>query len=348
MGTRPLLLGQLLVRSGGIGEPQLKAALDEQKDSGRHLGDILVRRGYSRDDTVARALARQLKLPYAEAPLRPEADALEAARFKSRRHIEAVVATPSAVIEAVRAFYGGELAELLEGLPDLGGNDEDDRALRAAASAAPVVRLVDYILQEGAAAGTSDIHLEPFRGRLLVRYRIDGIPRRALTLPRTGLASVASRIKVMSGMDISVKRRPQDGGMALEHPGGSLRVRVVHAAGPGWREGRHAAPRPPASASRSGRAGALGAGSQARQAPHRGGPGCGPGRGAYGKRKEHQFVRRAGRVEPGGTQHRDARGSGGVRNRRHQPGSGQSAGRPDVSGRPAVDPTTRSRHRDGG
>lgn len=83
MGTRPLLLGQLLVRSGGIGEPQLKAALDEQKDSGRRLGDILVRRGYSRYDTVARALARQLKLPYAEAPLRPEADALEAAHSRA-------------------------------------------------------------------------------------------------------------------------------------------------------------------------------------------------------------------------------------------------------------------------
>jgi len=262
MGTRPLLLGQLLLRSGGIREPQLEAALDEQKDSGRRLGDILVRRGYAHDHTVARELARQLKLPFAEAPLKPDADALglldaafarrrgilplskngrtlrvavsdpldqdalEAARFKSRCHIEAVVATPSAVVEGVRAFYGGELAELLEGLPDLGGNDEDDRALEAAASAAPVVRLVDYILQEGAAAGTSDIHLEPFRGRLLVRYRIDGVLRRALTLPRTGLASVASRIKVMSGMDISVKRRPQDGGMALEHPGGSLRVRV--------------------------------------------------------------------------------------------------------------------------
>ena len=262
MGTRPLLLGQVLVRSGEVKEPHLKAALDEQKESGRRLGEILVRRGYSSDHKVARALAHQLKLPFAGAPLAPEADALglldatfarqrgvlplsnngmtlrvavsdpldqdtlEAIRFKSRRHIEAVVATPSAVAEALRAFYGGELAELLDGLPDTEGRDDDGRALRAAATATPVVRLVDYILQQGAATGASDIHLEPFRGRLLVRYRIDGVLRRALTLPRTGLASVVSRIKVMCGMDISVKRRPQDGGMALEHPGGSLRVRV--------------------------------------------------------------------------------------------------------------------------
>ncbi len=74
---------------------------------------------------------------------------------------------------------------------------------------------MDHILQQAAALGASDIHLEPLAGRVSVRYRIDGVLRRSLTLPGSGLASITSRIKLMSGMDISVKRRPQDGGLAL-------------------------------------------------------------------------------------------------------------------------------------
>ena len=76
MGTRPLPLGQSLVEAGRLKERHLRAALDEQQGSGRRLGDILVRRGYIDDVTVARALAAQLRLPFAEAPLVSDAEAL--------------------------------------------------------------------------------------------------------------------------------------------------------------------------------------------------------------------------------------------------------------------------------
>jgi len=262
MGTRPLRLGQSLVEAGRLEERHLRAALDEQQGSGRCLGDILVRRGYVDDKAVARSLAAQLSIPFAEGPLTAEPEALglvdaalararailplsatdrtlrlavsdpldqetlEEFRFSSGRRIEPIVAAPSTIAEGIRTAYEAELAELVNNLPVCDVDSENDRTLRAAAAAAPVVRLVDHILQQAAALGASDIHLEPFAGRVRIRYRIDGVLRHSLTLPGSGLASITSRIKVMSGMDISVKRRPQDGGLTVEHAAGSLRIRV--------------------------------------------------------------------------------------------------------------------------
>ena len=262
MSTRPPPLGQSLVEAGRLKERQLRAALDEQQTSGRRLGDILVRRGYIDDTVVAQALAAQLRLPFTEGPLVSEAEAvglvdaalararsilplsatgrtlrlavsdpldqetLEELRFSTGRRIEPVVAALSAIAEGIRRAYTGELAELVDNLPVCDPDSEDARKLRAAAAAAPVVRLVDHILQHAADLGASDIHVEPVAGRVSIRYRIDGVLRRSLTLPGSGLASITSRIKVMSGMDISVKRRPQDGGFTLEHATGSLRIRV--------------------------------------------------------------------------------------------------------------------------
>ncbi len=262
MAKRPLPLGQSLVEAGGLKERHLRAALDEQQGSGRRLGDILVSRGYTDDTAVARVLATQLRLPFAEGPLTSEAEALglvdaalartrailplsvtdrvlrlavsdpldqetlEELRFSSGRRVEPIVAASSTIAEGIRTAYAGELAELVNNLPVCDADSEDARKLKAAAAAAPVVRLVDHILQQAAALGASDIHLEPFAGRVLIRYRIDGVLRRSLTLPGSGLASITSRIKLMSGMDISVKRRPQDGGLTIEHAAGSLRIRA--------------------------------------------------------------------------------------------------------------------------
>jgi len=76
MATRPLRLGQSLVEAGRLEKQHLCAALDEQQGSGRRLGDILVQRGYVDDKAVARSLAAQLRLPFAEGPLTCEPEAL--------------------------------------------------------------------------------------------------------------------------------------------------------------------------------------------------------------------------------------------------------------------------------
>ena len=90
MATRPLRLGQSLVEAGRLKERHLRSALDEQQASGRRLGDILVRRGYLDDTAVARALAAQLSLPFAEGPLIPEPTAL--------RLVDAALARTRAVL----------------------------------------------------------------------------------------------------------------------------------------------------------------------------------------------------------------------------------------------------------
>ncbi len=264
MATRPTPLGTLLVDSGSLSARDLEAGLTEQDRTSGRLGDILVSRGYVDDVAVARTLANQLKLPFAEGPLTPDREALgliaapfarahqvlplsagnrtlrlaisdpldrvtlDEARFSTGRHVEAVVAAPSALAEAIRTSYGEELADLVEGLPDVDVTvaTVTAGATEAAAESAPVVRLVNHVLHQAASLGASDIHLEPSGGQLVVRWRVDGLLRRSLSLPGSSLGPVASRIKVISGMDISVKRRPQDGGFGFAHAGGSLRVRV--------------------------------------------------------------------------------------------------------------------------
>ncbi len=215
MATRPIRLGRSLVEAGRLEERHLRVALDEQHGSGRRLGEILIHRGFVDDKTIARSLAAQLKLPFDEGPLITESvalglvegdlararsilplsatprtlrlavsdpldqDTLEELRLSTGRHIDPVVATPSTIAEGIRAAYEGELAELVKNLPVCHTDSEDERTIRAAASAAPVVRLVDHILQHAAALGASDIHLEPFASHVLVRYRVDSVLRRS-------------------------------------------------------------------------------------------------------------------------------------------------------------------------
>jgi type II secretory ATPase GspE/PulE/Tfp pilus assembly ATPase PilB-like protein len=89
-----------------------------------------------------------------------------------------------------------------------------------------VARLVDHILERAIDEDASDIHIEEHGGDVRVRYRLDGILREAMELPGGTRRAVLSRIKIMAGMDISVKRRPQDGGITLPRDGRKLTLRV--------------------------------------------------------------------------------------------------------------------------
>ncbi|MCJ7626911.1 MAG: Flp pilus assembly complex ATPase component TadA, partial [Longimicrobiales bacterium] len=94
------------------------------------------------------------------------------------------------------------------------------------ARSAPVVRLLDHILARAVEENASDIHIEEHEGAIRIRYRLDGILRTALGLPSGSLDAVLSRLKIMAGMDISVKRRPQDGGMTFKRGSTLLTLRV--------------------------------------------------------------------------------------------------------------------------
>jgi general secretion pathway protein E len=92
--------------------------------------------------------------------------------------------------------------------------------------AAPIIRLINALLTQAVRDNASDIHIEPFENRLVVRMRVDGVMREALQTKRAVAAAVVSRIKVMSKLDIAEKRLPQDGRIGLRVAGRAIDVRV--------------------------------------------------------------------------------------------------------------------------
>jgi type II secretory ATPase GspE/PulE/Tfp pilus assembly ATPase PilB-like protein/ActR/RegA family two-component response regulator len=94
------------------------------------------------------------------------------------------------------------------------------------AQARPIVRLVDLMLSDGITSRASDIHIEPGEGGVAVRYRIDGVLRQVMNVPRSAGAPLISRIKIMSGLDIADRLRPQDGRARVAVNGSPVDLRV--------------------------------------------------------------------------------------------------------------------------
>jgi type IV pilus assembly protein PilB len=150
--------------------------------------------------------------------------ALDRVRSWTRLRVVATLATRSDIEHAIEKYYRGqeaarEVQEIVEaidvGTGDASAEDADVSELRKRVEEAPVVRLVNLILGEAISERASDIHIEPHRNRIVVRYRIDGILHEALRPPRELLTGIVSRIKVLSNMDIAIRLRPQDGGFTV-------------------------------------------------------------------------------------------------------------------------------------
>jgi type IV pilus assembly protein PilB len=254
------LLGTLLLESGVLTTEDLGHALDTQKRTGERLGELLARLGLASEEAVAAALALQLGLEYAAPPLVPDSaavamvpsglalrrrvlplsltgrgirvamvDPLDLAavddlQFHTGRRVTAAVAPACALREAIRRTYAPEAAPSPE--PPADPEASAHAELATLAADAPVVRLVDRLLEDAAGEGASDLHIEPQGAGLVVRARVDGILRLVTDVPGTDRAAVLSRIKVMAGMDISVRMRPQDGGFRLVRGGRQLSVRA--------------------------------------------------------------------------------------------------------------------------
>ncbi len=130
--------------------------------------------------------------------------------------VKVVVSPVEAITEAIDRTYDGAatpLQRIVEGMEDEGGGegDADVNQLRDMAFEAPVVRLVNLLIENAIGAEASDIHVEPFEDALRVRYRIDGILFDQEAPPRRLQAAVTSRIKLMAEMNIAERRLPQDG-----------------------------------------------------------------------------------------------------------------------------------------
>ncbi len=141
------------------------------------------------------------------------------------------VAPGEAILAAIERTWGGTpptaLQQIVAGVAAPGGEIEEDVThLRDLALEAPVVRLVNLLLEEAVAADASDIHIEPFESALRVRYRIDGLLYDQEAPPRRLQAALASRIKLMAEMNIAERRLPQDGRIRVTIQGRRIDIRV--------------------------------------------------------------------------------------------------------------------------
>lgn len=106
------------------------------------------------------------------------------------------------------------------------GKDVDEKELKRLAEDIPVVRVVDTLLKHAIAQNASDIHIEPQEESLIIRYRIDGLLRDAMVLPKNTHSGITARIKVLSNMKLDEKRVPQDGRFSIEMDGEKVSFRV--------------------------------------------------------------------------------------------------------------------------
>src|SRR5712692_11480615 len=162
-------------------------------------------------------------------------DAEKALAFATAREIRPLLAAPSRIAEKLDEMYQPEKAldkmlQGMEGSADLvlhpEAAPEELVVSEAEASQRPVVRLVDLIISEGILSRASDIHIEPEEGAVAVRYRIDGVLRQVMKIPRAAGLPLISRIKIMSQLDIADRLRPQDGRARVSVNGQPIDLRV--------------------------------------------------------------------------------------------------------------------------
>ncbi len=140
------------------------------------------------------------------------------------------VGLPAEIDVTIERLYGegrSAMGEIVENLGDgTVGGEEDIEHLRDMASEAPVIRLVNLIVQRAVQSRASDIHIEPFEGQLKVRYRVDGVLQEVESPPSSSTAAVISRIKIMANLNIAERRLPQDGRIPLRVQGKEFDLRV--------------------------------------------------------------------------------------------------------------------------
>jgi type IV pilus assembly protein PilB len=268
----PVRVGELLLKEKRITPEQLQQALNYQKAHGGKLGLHLVTLGFVDDDDITALLSKQYGVPsinlsefdidaavirlvppetahkYQVIPLSRSGATLTIAmtdptnvfamddiKFMTGYNVEPVVASETAVNEALQRYYAGVSSKppaatgpsaldvatkALEEMPLGDAADvevlEDLEEISAEALArqgeeAPIIKLVNVVLMSAIQKGASDIHIEPYEKELRIRYRIDGILYNIMAPPMKFRDAITSRIKIMSKLDIAEKRLPQDG-----------------------------------------------------------------------------------------------------------------------------------------
>jgi type IV pilus assembly protein PilB len=274
-------IGELLLKEKRITPAQLQEALSYQKTNGGKLGFNLVKLGFVKDEEITALLSKQYGVPsinltqfeidpgiiklipaetahkYQIIPLSRSGATLTIAmtdptnvfamddiKFMTGYNVEPVVASETAVLDAINHYYAapGTRAREAGAAPESGNLNtsssldmvtraleettavaDDDvevldemdsidvSSLEKQSGEAPIIRLVNLMLMSSIQKGASDIHIEPYEKEFRVRFRIDGILYNVMAPPMKFRDAITSRIKIMAKLDIAEKRLPQDG-----------------------------------------------------------------------------------------------------------------------------------------
>ena len=234
-------IGEILYELGYCSTEDIEKALEIQKDFGGRLGTILINTGVLKEENIVEALSIQFGYPLLEeipSNIEPlEIEGINRDFFKEHEiwpidfrenHLTVALSDPFKVAELfffkqlgydinVRLTTSEIIREKLEEFyasdtsGDITGYEVEMDKLRELASEAPVIKLVNAIFLEAVEKKTSDIHFETFEKKIVVRYRIDGRMVVAKTIPMQYKLATIARLKLLSKMNITENRLPQDG-----------------------------------------------------------------------------------------------------------------------------------------
>jgi len=233
-----LRLGEILVKFGYVTEADVLECLGQQFDV-RVVDLKEVRPDVEAIDAVPRSTAVMHNiLPLEKGPSSLtvaigdlDLCAMDNLKFILNMDVKPVLAPEDEIEEAIERYYGGEestvdnmLREFTEG--ELAEQVGEGAEGEGEGSDAPMVRLVSLLVSDAVQARASDIHVEPMNERLRIRYRIDGVCQEVESPPKHLQNSILARLKLMAGMDLAEKRRPQDGRIPMRVQGRVLDLRV--------------------------------------------------------------------------------------------------------------------------
>lgn len=233
-------LGQVLISLGMISEEKLIQIAAQKLDIPRlNLSDMII------DREVASLIPAEMAKKHLLIPIFKIGNvltvamydpldfiALDELAYNTKMEIKRVIATRSDIETAIEIHYsiGEAVSRFVEGMKieevNVDVDDIDVDLQKNLTGDMPVVQLVNMIISRGIKSRASDLHLEPDESGLRIRFRIDGLMRDIAILPRSLVSGAISRIKVMSNMDVSEKRLPQDGRFQVQHKKSVIDFRV--------------------------------------------------------------------------------------------------------------------------
>ena len=258
-------LGDILVESGHLTNEDIERALAIQKETGKRLGEVLIDENFISETELIESLRMQLGIDFIDltkakidsslttlipkniakqyrlVPVDLKGDtlriamedplnfrAVEAVKNTSHKRVNVMIAYRDAIERALSVLYENEGANaaIQEMKQEQGLVDIEERQAEADNSSAPTVKLVNSILERGIAEKASDVHIEPREDEMVVRIRVDGRLTEILKIPKNLQSAVISRLKVMSNMNVTERRVPQDGRAMIRSSGKEIDMRV--------------------------------------------------------------------------------------------------------------------------